>query len=192
MGGRIVQPGSTPFGSSAPFLSSTSVSFEVYQAFHAAALAYYMTPIIIPATDAHAVAIAPRLRLADALELRRATAMPAIDVVRKSLALSLQAWTWMLEDRPACIFGVGGNLIGDGAMLWLLTTDDVARHPVTFWRHSRAIVGVMRECHPRLSGFCDSRYGATVRWLTRLGFALEGPMPFGEFNMPFYRFTMER
>lgn len=151
-----------------------------------------MNPVIIPATMEHAAQIAPRLRLEDAEEVRGAGLIDPLAVVQRSIEMSLHSWVWLLEDEPACIFGVAGDLIGREAMPWLLTTDAVPRHAKTFWRHSREIVRLMSEVHPRLAGYCDARYTASARWLDRLGFTLHGPDPFGPLNMPFYRFTLER
>lgn len=145
---------------------------------------------IIPATDEHAVQVASRLRLEDALEARALSVLSPLEVVRGSIALSFSAWTWKVDDEPGCIFGLAGDMIGQSAMPWLLTTDLVKRHRKAFWRDSREVVRLMRETHPDLSGYCDARYAASVGWLKRLGFALDGPMQLGPFGMLFYRFRM--
>lgn len=150
-----------------------------------------MKPVIVPATMEHAVAIAPRLRLEDALEIRRGGLIDPLDVITRSIAMSLHSWAWLIEERPAAVFGVAGDLIGRTAMPWLLTTDDVPRHAKTFWKVSLALKPLMCEAYPGLAGYCDARYEASARWLKRLGFTLHGPEPFGAIGMPFYRFSME-
>lgn len=151
-----------------------------------------MSPNIVPATLAHAERIAPRLRLEDVLEIRRAGLISPLQVVKGSLEMSLDAWVWLVDGEPAAIFGVAGNTIDREAMIWLLTSDLVTQHKKTFWKLSRDIVRLMSEAHPNLGGYCDARYAASVRWLRRLGFTLTGPEPYGSIGMPFYRFTMER
>lgn len=152
-----------------------------------------MISAFVPATLLHASDIAGRLRLEDANEVRAAGAISAQDVVCNSLALSAFAWTWLIEQQPACIFGVAvmsDQIIGGSVMPWLLTTDAVTRYPKTFWRHSREIVDMMHERYPMLTGYCDARYSASVRWLKRLGFELSGPYPVGAFATPLYHFRM--
>lgn len=149
-----------------------------------------MLPVIVPATREHAIAMAQRVSLNDALEVRRGTRMTPETVLLRSLEMSSSAWTWLCDGRPGCMFGIVADAIDNEAHPWLLGTPDVQTHRKLFWKHSRAIVHLISAEFPRVTGYCDAQYEATVRWLTRLGFTLEGPHPMPPFNFNFYRFTM--
>lgn len=149
-----------------------------------------MMPVIVPATPEHAIAMAPRLRLNDAHEVRRMARRSPETVLLQSLELSTMAWTWIHNGRPGCMFGVVAEPIDNVGQPWMLGTDDVRDHPKLFWKHSRQIVRMMSAEFPKLTGGCDARYEATVRWLTRLGFALEGPFVMPKLGFTYYRFTM--
>lgn len=146
-------------------------------------------PVVLAATDEHCVAIAPRLRLADCREIR--VGADPLAIARANLGESSEAWTWIVDDRPAAMFGVvPRSIVGGIGGLWLLTTDDIRCDLRTFWLGSKVVVETMRARYAKLDGFVDARFTQSVRWLTRLGFRLYPPCDFG--GVPFRYFTMER
>jgi hypothetical protein len=150
-----------------------------------------MSPVIIPATMVHVDFIASRMREADALEAWAIARFKPREALEYSLAKSLQAWTWMQNGEPACMWGVDADsILGPVGHPWLLTTSLVDRYPITFLRGSLNALKRMQSVFPELTNWVDARHVVCVRWLRWLGFAIEAPVPLGPFGLPFHRFTL--
>ena len=70
-------------------------------------------------------------------------------------------------------------------------TDEVAKHPVMFYRMSRRIVDAMRARYSQLENWVDARNGLSIRWLKWAGFYVEEPEKMGAEGQLFHRFWME-
>lgn len=146
---------------------------------------------IVTATLDHAIAMAPRMRDADAAECWALARLDPLAALRVSLETAVYAWTWLVDDEPACMFGVGTrNLIGAEGVPWLLSTELVARHRVTFLRGYRPYLAQMRGAFPYLHNVVDARYVTCVRWLRHLGFVVHDAEPMGPAGELFHRFEM--
>lgn len=146
---------------------------------------------IIPATPAHAAALAPLLRPEDAAELD-ALGVDAGEIIAASIANSLEAWTWMADDEPGAIFGVSSQqTMGAEGFAWVLTGRAVENHLLTFCRGYRFHVKRFADMFPRLVNYVDARHEKALRWLAALGFVIEPPAPFGPKAAPFCRVVME-
>ncbi|MDA8231570.1 MAG: hypothetical protein M0006_09550 [Magnetospirillum sp.] len=153
-----------------------------------------MVPVeVIPATAAHAAAIAPILRAADREEVRAACGLAPEEALRLSLATSPLAWTGMAAGSPVCLFGAASpGLLGGPGRPWLLATDALVRHSAAFLRRNRAYVAAMLDEFGHLANHVDARNSVSVRWLRWLGFTLEPARPFGPYGLPFHPFHMRR
>lgn len=147
---------------------------------------------VVLARMEHAVAMAPRMRAADAAECWALARLSPLEALRESLDSATYAWTWLVDGEPACIFGVGTrSLIGNAGTPWLLSTDLVAQHRMTFVRGSRPYLALMRGAFPCLENFVDARYETCVRWLKRLGFVVHDAEPMGPCGELFHRFELK-
>lgn len=143
----------------------------------------------------HAALLAPRMRPADAAEVKAALGMGPLAALRASIEASEVccaaffdgeiAAIWGCSPRPSIIFGQ----VGDA---WLLTSDVVDRHPVTFMRYCRRELRRMLRFYPVLSNAIDARHEQALRWGKRLGFRFDPPEPLGFEGRPFCRFTVSR
>ncbi|MDR1658949.1 MAG: hypothetical protein LBR94_01235 [Desulfovibrio sp.] len=122
----------------------------------------------------HIPDIAANMREADRREVwayRRHTPEQAL---RLSLSRSLAAWTGIVEERPALMWGVGAaSLLSFTGNPWLLGTDAVHDIRRPFLLHSRAFVRLMRDMFPRLENFVHAENRLSIHWLKWLGFTLE-------------------
>lgn len=141
-------------------------------------------PLVLRATEEHAAAIAPHLRRYDDLE--GVLNLAAVQVIRDSIRRSAEAYTWMVQGRPAAIFGVVPTAIvgGDGE-LWVVTTPIVERDVRTFWLGSKIFVAQMERRYPRLVACVDERFVVSANWLRKLGFRVDEPTLFR--GLPFCR-----
>lgn len=150
-----------------------------------------MESVVVPAHIGHAIAMAPRMRAADAAECWALARLSPLEALRVSLESATYAWTWLVDGEPACIFGVGTrSLIGNEGTPWLLSTDLVAAHHITFLRGCRPYLARMRGAFPYLQNVVDARYETCVRWLKRLGFEVHEAEPLGPAGELFHRFEM--
>ncbi len=148
---------------------------------------------ILPASEAHAVAMAPHLRLADAAEVYATSGRTAEAALLAALRRSTQAWTCLVDGEPGCMWGVGPlSLVAGRGCPWLLGTVAIEQHPMTFLRQSRAYLRQMLHTYSRLENHVDARNTVSIRWLRWLGFTIEPPAPYGFLQLPFHRFHMER
>lgn len=153
-----------------------------------------MTEILItPATDADLVRLAPRLREADRVEVEAAGGRSPLDALRRSLALSVEAWSATAGGEPMCCWGVGSlDLLAGVGSPWLLGSDLVERHPLAFLRRTRPTIRRWLDLFPVLANHVDVRNALSVRWLGWLGFDVRQPVPYGPRGLPFHPFLMRR
>ncbi len=143
-------------------------------------------------TRADIAIIAANMRHADKLEAEAMAACGPEEALLRSIQLSHEAVVARVGGEPVCIYGLGvGSMLGGMARPWLMGTDVIDFHCMTFLRANRAVV---REWATRydLENYVDARHTKAIRWLRWLGFKLDAPEAFGPFGMPFHRFEMAR
>ncbi len=106
-----------------------------------------MTELIRPATWDDVMFIAENMRQADIGECRAGNLSP-LDALTHSMDASIIAQTVLAPDtlKPGCIMGVCGSDYGPSwGAIWLLGTDDIARHRVPFLRRSKKVLANLYE-----------------------------------------------
>lgn len=121
----------------------------------------------------HHAAIAPYLRQADLDEIALTTDLTPGQAVAMSIALSSRGFAAYLSNKLCAVFGISWNTKHAGT-IWLVGTDGISRHPVTFYRESRRIFPKLTHGFDYLSNFVDARNELSLRWLHWLGFTIEG------------------
>ena len=145
---------------------------------------------IVKASLEHAEDLAPRMRGEDVAEVWAASHLGPLEALQQAVETSALPLTWLVEGRPAAMWGaVPVNIIRGVAIPWLLGTRDVERHAMHFARTSRRIVAELRGQWPILVNFVDQRHEQSVRWLRWLGADLAPATPFGPDGLPFHRFA---
>ena len=123
---------------------------------------------IIPLKPEHA-AIVPYLRKADIDEITAFSGISPDLAVSFSIATSERAFAAILDDRLCAVFGVCHGVI------WLVGTNEITQHPVTFYRASRKIFKAISSGYSRLENYVDTRNSLSLRWLEWLGFDIGTP-----------------
>ena len=121
---------------------------------------------IVPLRPEHS-AIAPHLRQADIEEIYASGWTSPTLAVAYSIARSEHGAAVLLDRKPCAVFGVDGNII------WLVATEEVANHPVTFYRLSRRIFHKLSKGCNCLENFVYYKNTLSLRWLQWLGFHIE-------------------
>ena len=150
-----------------------------------------MIGAIVTATREHAFNMAPRMCAVEVLEILDSDGLVPEMALLRELDRSVSAWSWVIGDEVACMFGiVAPNMLDDQAYPWFLTTPLVETHARQFARSCKALLPELLARHPRLVGMVDARHDLSVRWLQWLGARLEDPRPWGVAGAPFHKFEI--
>jgi hypothetical protein len=151
---------------------------------------------IVPATEEHARALAPRMRLADRLEVEATGGYTPLEALLFSLERSEVARAALFDGEVACMWGVAplrrSAVLGRVGVAWLLTSDLVERHPRAFWRGCRAELPRLLARFDVLTNAMDCRNLVALRWGWRIGFRFARPETFGVEGLPFSRFSIRK
>ncbi|MGE4471084.1 MAG: hypothetical protein AB7D47_13200 [Desulfovibrio sp.] len=150
---------------------------------------------VIKARFEHVRPIAANLREQDKAEVWAAGHVLPLEAVRGSFLISDVAWTVISPDTgaPFAMFGMRGpSLLGDGAEIWALGTDDVRRWSIPFAKHSKFYVAEMLKVCEMLTNHVDTRNTVSRAWLRWLGATFDPPKPYGPDGLLFQRFELRR
>lgn len=147
---------------------------------------------IVPATEAHAVELAPAMRKEDADEIWASSRRRPLDALLYSLEVSRDTTQAGLADgRCVCLWGVApASLLTDVGRPWLLASKEFERHASRFLRRNREYINEIRRQYPVLENWVDHRNVKSIRWLRWLGFDILPAEPIGPDAVPFHRFVM--
>ena len=139
--------------------------------------------MIVPATLAHAEAIAANPRPADVAEIEASHGATVMDAMR--LGMPHGARTGLVDGVAVCMFGVVPE--GDAGVPWMVSSAamDSLRVQKALLRLSPSIIAGMRATGRPLCNAVDDRNEAAKRWLAWLGFTLEAPVAAGVEGRPF-------
>lgn len=146
---------------------------------------------IRPVAPGDADHVAAHMRAADVAEVRAAGHDPAT-AVRESIARSAMAWTAVVRDQPAAIFGVAplGTVLDPRGAPWLLGTDDVPRSRRALAALTPRYIHEMLGAFPHLINLVHARNTVAVGWLLHVGFRLGTTVEHPATGEPFTVFEM--
>lgn len=142
------------------------------------------------ATKRHARDLARIMRNDDKLEILASGGFLPETATRASINRSAEAWAAYAGEDLLAVFGVVRFPSGWDSP-WALSSNFVAKYPLTYWRGSRVVVGDLRERYPKMVQMVHARYVGALRWCERLGFKVGEPTRFGVANTLFCRVSME-
>lgn len=144
------------------------------------------------ATLEDAESIACYAREADINELWAAAKSTPLTTMVRGMEHS-EAWTWLIDGVPVCMFGVTPlSILGGYGSPWLVGTHEIDSHAWAFLHSSRAGILELFEQWGHLQNFVDARNTKAIRWLKYLGFTIHPAAPYGPFGLPFHHFEMRR
>jgi len=134
-----------------------------------------LTYEVVMARPTHVGPIATRIRAIDEIECN-VGGMTAKEALRYGLAHSETVWTVKVDGRPEAMFGVTlVSLLEGRGRIWMLMTDEGARHHRAIVRFGRIYTEALQRHYAILENYVHARNDPAIRWLTRLGFAV-GPV----------------
>jgi hypothetical protein len=146
---------------------------------------------LVAAGKRHARELGRTARLEDRAEVWASGRMTPEQAARASINRSYEAWAGYAGGDLLGVFGVSLYRNSPWAAPWVISSTFVDRHPLTFWRASKAILAYYRGKYPKMVQMIDSHYRGALDWADKLGFRLEGPEPFGWQGTLFCRISME-
>lgn len=148
---------------------------------------------VAPAKAEHIARLVPNVREADRRELWAGWRHTPEQSMRFGLERSSHVWTGFIDFEPVCMFGaVPVSLLGGSGVPWLIGTDKLVEHQMTFLRRCRPQLARMQRVYEHLTNYVAAENAAAVRWLEWLGFTLHEPMPFGPDGVAFRMFEWRR
>lgn len=94
----------------------------------------------------------------------------APELLERTLVTSHEVWAGFIGGELACVYGIEMPSVCLPAHLWVVTTEVVERHWVTFLRQSRLMIDRSATRFGPLETWCRSGYQKSDRWLRWLGF----------------------
>lgn len=130
------------------------------------------------------------MRVLDHYEMIAASGEDISGTLTRSIKLSYNPGAAFSPDGELmCLFGAMPiELMGNAAVPWLIGTTTLNRHPGALTRGAMTYLAQIAQQYPRLFNYVDARNTPSIRWLSRLGFAVDPPAPFGVEGLPFHRF----
>lgn len=148
-----------------------------------------ITAGVLPAKASHITQLLPHVRAADRAELWAGWRHTPEYALSNGVRNSSHAWTGFINFEPVCMFGVMPvSLLSGSGTPWLIGTDALVAHQVTFLRRCRSQLARMQRCYEHLSNYVAAENTAAVRWLEWLGFTLQEPAPLGPDGALFHYF----
>lgn len=131
--------------------------------------------------------IANAMRAMDRMECEAFGRTPR-QALRAGLLNSEEAWTALVDGRPAAMFGcVVVSAIGGVGSPWMLGTDAVYRHGRELLRWGPAFLSRMVDSTPSVSNLVSAFNARAIRLLRAWGFSV-GSEAILIGGVPFYRF----
>ena len=142
---------------------------------------------IVEAKPEHLKQLRDRMRTLDQMEATT-VGLTVKRALWRSYKHAIVRKTAFVDGEIACMYGVGGSVLGGIGTPWLLTTPAIEKVPFAFVREGRKEVKRMKEMFPRLEGWVLASYYRACGFIALLGFELDDPTPIGKDGVPFRRY----
>lgn len=127
---------------------------------------------LVPALPRHVNRVAKNMRPIDVLECQVMGHTPK-EALRTGLLGAVMAWTVMIDGEPEGMCGVTPLNMSDGrGRPWLLMTVKGGQLNKSLVRFGRIYTEQMHRYFPQLENWVHDSNHKTIRWLTRLGYAI--------------------
>lgn len=146
-----------------------------------------------PPSRADIAWVADNMRQSDVDEIRALGVQDVHEALNHGVKTSKWAAAAVWGEEPLCIIGVTeySDLLGKMGSPWMLGTPVLHKTGRTFWTESKKIVYAMSQDYPFLVNYVWEGSEKSVKWLQKLGFKMEEPLPRGPEGQGFHRFSME-
>jgi hypothetical protein len=138
-------------------------------------------------------AIAADMRQGDIDEVWSSNHHTPIEALSGSWNLSDYSVIVTVNDEPCAMLGlVIRDILSGTGVPWLLGTNNALKYKRHFILQVPVILDEMLNICPRLFNYVHADNEVSIRWLKRIGFIFDEPLPYGCDDDLFYRFHLER
>lgn len=138
-------------------------------------------------------AIAADMRQADRDEVWASHNHTPVEALMAGWGISHTSVVVTVEGKPCVMMGlVIRDILSGAGVPWLLGTETALKHKREFIIQVPAVINEMLDICPKLVNYVHVENKVSVRWLKRIGFTLDEPLPYGYSNELFHRFHLER
>lgn len=131
---------------------------------------------IVSAEPEHVWEIANAMQGSSRIEVDRISErnhLDRVEVIRRALARATSSWTGLIDGEIVFLAGVETKtFLSDTAYVWLITTEEVERHPLVFVRWSQELIKELQKRYRVIYGHIDPAFAKSVVWLKWLGFTI--------------------
>jgi len=133
------------------------------------------------------------MRQADAVEVWSSSRQTPLDALTTGWEMSDLAVIVTVDDEPCVMMGlVIRDILTGAGVPWLLGTEGALKHKRHFIAQVPPVIDEMLTICPRLFNYVHAENKVSIRWLKRIGFTIDDPMPYGLDEELFHRFHLER
>ena len=134
-----------------------------------------------------------KLKKSDCLEVYLASGVNPGEALEQSLKQTLIGFTVLIDYKPEISFGISTfNLLGNEAIIWMLSSDKIKDINLRFVRHGRKYIDYFLTYYKRLVNYVHVENTSSIKWLKYLGAKFDSPKPYGLHGRMFMKFTFER
>lgn len=134
--------------------------------------------------------LAPVIKAADLQELRAKTQVPVDVAIQESIDNSDEAFAFDHNDELVGVFGYTKR--GHGAVVWMVSSEDVADIPVTVTKQAKSLINEWSARYGLLWNYVYTGNAVSIAWLEALGFTIHSTVPsYGSHNEPYHCMVKE-
>jgi hypothetical protein len=137
--------------------------------------------------------IASDMRQADVDEVWASNQYTPLEALHEGFKRSELSVVVTVNDEPCVMLGlvVHSALTGSG-IPWLLGTNNALNYKRNFFTQVPDVIDAMLDVCPRLFNYVHVENKVSIRWLKRIGFTFDDPIPYGHSGELFHKFYLER
>ena len=137
--------------------------------------------------------IADDMRQADADEVWASNRHSPTEALLSGWELSEKSVIVTVNDEPCVMIGlVIRDILSGAGVPWLLGTENALKYKRYFLTQVPDVINEMLTICPILFNYVHSKNKISIKWLDRIGFIIDEPMPYGVDNELFHKFHLER
>jgi hypothetical protein len=146
--------------------------------------------MILPAEPRHIMPIVAGMRELDYQEIEAASNIEPHEALHKALRTEgALTWTLAADGVAVAMGGIGpSESLPNWAVVWLVGTDWIDRHPMSFTKLMKEKLEGLLEIYTGLYNWVDTRNVPARDWLDSIGFYVMDASPFGANHMDFHYF----
>ena len=134
--------------------------------------------------------VAYKMRTEDVEEVWGLGRCSGLEALLKCYHASAECWTVVFNGDICCIFGCIAD--SEGAVLWMVFTNDVQYLPLSFFKQSKKVLGSVLDRYGRIHNYTQQGNVFILKWLKWLKFNIEPLSYIGIDNIPVHRYWKER